>query len=82
MLMTGVITGAVTPKYKTKSNPFNNSKVRFITKYVVSFWSFPVPLRVTFAAKELPALKHGKKTNTDNNQQAEMINLTWKSKSK
>lgn len=41
-----------------------------------------MPLRATFAAKELPALKHGKKTNTDNNQQAEMINLTWKSKSK
>ena len=42
-----------------------------------------MPLRATFAAKELPALKHGKKkTNTDNNQQSEMINLTWKSKSK
>ena len=37
MLMTGVISGVVTPKDKTKSNPLANEKVRSITKSVVSF---------------------------------------------
>ena len=46
-----------------------------------SFWSFPMSLIVAFAAKELPALKHGKKQILITNQQAEIINLTWKSNS-
>ena len=51
---------------KTKSNPFANQKVRSITKSVVSFWSFPVPLRRVFAPKELQASQHGTKINRDN----------------
>ena len=37
MLMTGVISGIVTPKDKTKSTPLANQKVRSVTKSVVSF---------------------------------------------
>ena len=37
MLMTGVLSGVVTPKDKTKSNLLANLKVRCITKSVVSF---------------------------------------------
>ena len=51
MLMTGVISGVVTPKDKTKSNPLANQKVRSITKSVVNFSSFPVSLRGAFAPK-------------------------------
>ena len=46
-----------------------------------SFLSFPMSLIVAFAAKELPALKHGKKQILITNQEAEIINLTWKSNS-
>ena len=35
--MTGVISGVVTPKDKTKSNPLARLKVRIFTKSVVSF---------------------------------------------
>ena len=58
MLMTGVISGVVTLKDKTKSNPLVNQKVRSITKSVVSFKSFPVSLRGPFVPLKLPALKH------------------------
>ena len=37
MLMTGVISGVVTPKDKARSNTLANEKVRSITKSVVSF---------------------------------------------
>ena len=38
MLMTGVISGVVTPKDKIKSTPpLLIKKVRFITKFVISF---------------------------------------------
>ena len=37
MTMTGVIGGVVTPKDKTKLNPFARLKVRNFSKYVVSF---------------------------------------------
>ena len=37
MLMTGVISGVVTPKDKAKLNTLANEKVRSITKSVVSF---------------------------------------------
>ena len=66
MLMTGVISGVVTPKDKTKSNTLANQKVRSITKSVVRFYSFPVSLRGAFAPKELPVLKHGTKMNRGN----------------
>ena len=36
MSMTGVISGAVTPKDKTKSNPLAREKVRILSKSVVS----------------------------------------------
>ena len=61
MLMTDVISGVVTPKDKTKSNPLANQNVRSITKSVLSFYSFPVSLKGAFAPKKLSALKHGKK---------------------
>ena len=37
MPMTRVISGAITPKYKTKSSPLARLKVRISSKYVVSF---------------------------------------------
>ena len=37
MPMTGVISGVVTPKDKTKSNPLARLKVRIFSKSVVSF---------------------------------------------
>ena len=37
MTMTGVISGVVTHKDKTKSNPLARLKVRNFSKYVVSF---------------------------------------------
>ena len=66
LLMTGFISGVVTPKDKTKSNPLANQKVSSITKSVVSFSSFPVSLRGALAPKELPGLKHGTKKNKEN----------------
>ena len=42
--MTGVISGVVTPKEKTKSNPLARQKVRTLSKSVVNFYSFPVSL--------------------------------------
>ena len=66
MLTIGVISGVVTPKDKTKSNPLDNQKVRLITKSAVIFQSFRISLRGAFAPKELPALKHGRKINRDN----------------
>ena len=66
MLMTGVISGVITPKDKTKSNTLANQKVRSIAKSMVSFWSFPVLLRGAFTSKELPALKHETIMNSDN----------------
>ena len=43
-----------------------NQKVRPNTKSMVSFQSFAMSLRGAIAPKELPPLKHGTKTNTDN----------------
>ena len=37
MSMTGVISGVVTPKDKTKSNPLAREKVRIFSKSVVRF---------------------------------------------
>ena len=37
MPMTGVISGVITPKDKTKSNPLARLKVRIFSKSVVSF---------------------------------------------
>ena len=37
MLMTGVISGFVTPKDKTKPNPLARLKVRIFSKSVVGF---------------------------------------------
>ena len=37
MFMTGVISGVVTPKDKTKSNPLAREKVSFLSISVVSF---------------------------------------------
>ena len=37
MPMTGVISGFVTPKDKTKAKPLGRVKVRNFSKYVVSF---------------------------------------------
>ena len=37
MPMAGVISGAVTPKHKTKSNPLAREKVTILSKFVVSF---------------------------------------------
>ena len=45
MLMTGVISGFVTPKDKTKPNPLARLKVRIFSKSVVGFQSLPVSLR-------------------------------------
>ena len=42
MPMTGVISGVVTPKDKTNSDPLAGEKVRILSKSVVNFWSFPV----------------------------------------
>ena len=66
MLMTGVISGVVTPKDKAKSNPLANQKVRSITISAVSFLSFPASLRGAFIPKVLPALKHRTKMNRGN----------------
>ena len=66
MLMGWVISGVVTPKDKTKSNPLTNQKVRSITKSVVTFLSFPVLLKGAFTPRELPELKHGTKMNRNN----------------
>ena len=65
--MIGVISGIVTLKDKTKSDPFIKQNVRIFSKFVVSFWSFPMALRVgVFTPKGLPALKHGSKMKRDN----------------
>ena len=53
--MTGLISGVVTPKDKTKSNPLAREKVRILSKSVV-----------VFTPKRLPASKHGCKINRDN----------------
>ena len=66
ILMTGVISGVVTPKDKTKSNCPANQKVRSKTESGVSFQSFQVSLRGALTPKQLPALKHGTKMNRDN----------------
>ena len=56
LLMSGDISGFVTAKDKTMSNPLANQKVKSITKSVVSFQAFPVPLRGVTAPKELSAV--------------------------
>ena len=38
MSMTGVVSGVVTPKDKTKSNPLAREKVRILSKSVVSLY--------------------------------------------
>ena len=43
--MTGVISGVITLKDKTKSNALAIQRVRIFSKSVGSFWSFPVSLR-------------------------------------
>ena len=45
MPMTGVISGIVTPKYKTRSNSLARQKVEILSKSVVSFQYFPMSLR-------------------------------------
>ena len=57
MLMTGVTSGVVTPKDKTKLNSIANKNVRFITKSVVNSQSLAVSLTGGFASKELPNIK-------------------------
>ena len=66
MLITGVMSGVVRPKYRTKSNPFANQKVRCITKCVVNFCSFAMSLRGAFTPNKLPALKDGTIMNKGN----------------
>ena len=67
MSMTGVISGVVTPKDKTKSNLLARLKARIFSKSVVSFYSFPVSLRGgTLYSHQLPASKHGSKMNWGN----------------
>ena len=62
----GYISGVITPKVKTESNPLANQNVRSITKSVLSFYSFPVPLKGAFTPVKLPALKYGRITNRGN----------------
>ena len=45
MPLSGVRSGVVTPKYKTKSNPLAGQKVRILSKSLVSFQFFLASLR-------------------------------------
>ena len=45
MPIIGVISGFVTPKDKSKSNPLARLKVRIFLKSMVTFYSFAVSLR-------------------------------------
>ena len=67
MPMTGVISGVVTPKDKTKSNPLARQKVRTLSKSVISFYSFPVSLSGgSFHSQRETSIKHGSKMSRDN----------------
>ena len=58
MPMTGVVSGVVTPKDKTKPNPFARLKVGIFSKSVSSFYSFPASLRGgSFTSKIKPQTK-------------------------
>ena len=67
MPMTEVISGVVTPKGKTKSNPIARQKVRTLSKSVVSSSLSQCHYQEgVFTPKGLPASKHGSKMNRDN----------------
>ena len=58
MSMTGVISGAVTPKDKNKSNHLARLKVRIFSKSVIGFWSFPLSEKEKRTKKELSDNTH------------------------
>ena len=58
MPMTGVVSGVVTAKDKTKSNPLAREKVTIFSKSVTTFWPFQVSLRrKSFHFKKVTRIK-------------------------
>ena len=68
MPMTEVISGVVTPRDKTKSNPLARLKLRIFSISVVSFYSLSQCHydEEVYTPNEVSASKHGSKINRGN----------------